>query len=192
MDSGEFDKIIKKNLGNYSQLPKREVKRAVFGFLFFQNLWVFHKLKLFSVLSIAIGLSLGLLLQNDDKNIQDFSELDFENNQKPLLKSLNEPFFSNGSENREIISAKNNDPLNSGKSIANNELIPPLLNLKNSLDFIRNLTFGVKPMRPNNTFLNLFFHILPSGCRIWGGQKQVFPVTFLVIPTARDKIGLRM
>ena len=131
MDSGEFDKIIKKNLGNYSQLPKREVKRAVFGFLFFQNLWVFHKLKLFSVLSIAIGLSLGLLLQNDDKNIQDFSELDFENNQKPLLKSLNEPFFSNGSENCEIISAKNNDPLNSGKSIANNELIPPTLNQKN-------------------------------------------------------------
>ena len=136
MDSGEFDKIIKKNLGNYSSLPKREVKRAVFGFLFFQNLWVFHKLKLFSILSIAIGLSLGLLLQNDDKNIQDFSELDFENNQKPLLKSLNEPFFSNGSENREIIGAKNNDPLNSGKSIANNELIPPTLNQKNTLDFV--------------------------------------------------------
>ena len=136
MDSGEFDKIIKKNLGNYSKLPKREVKRAVFGFLLFQNLWVFHKLKLFSVLSIAIGLSLGLLLQNDNKNIQDLTDLGFENNQIPLLKSLNEPFFSNGSENRENKSSTNSHPLNSSESIANNELIPPLVNQKNNTDFV--------------------------------------------------------
>ena len=156
MDSGEFDKIIKKNLGNYSSLPKREVKRAVFGFLFFQNLWVFHKLKLFSVLSIAIGLSLVLLLQNGNKNIQDLSDLGFENNQKPLLKSLNEPFFSNGSENHDNKSPTNSYPFNSSESIANNELIPPLINQKHISDFIPKInesqpSFSENPTRISKT-----------------------------------------
>ena len=59
MDSREFDELIKNSLSDFSQLPKKEVRRAVFGFLLFQNLWIFHKVKLFSALFLVAGVSLS-------------------------------------------------------------------------------------------------------------------------------------
>ena len=55
MDSREFDDLIKNSLDGFSQLPEKEVKKAIFGKVFYQNLWVFHKVKLFCSL-LVLGL----------------------------------------------------------------------------------------------------------------------------------------
>lgn len=54
MDSREFDDLIKDSLDGFSQLPEQEVKKAIFGKLFYQNLWVFHKMKLMASI-VMIG-----------------------------------------------------------------------------------------------------------------------------------------
>ena len=36
MDSREFDDLIKNSLDGFSQLPEKEVKKAIFGKVFYQ------------------------------------------------------------------------------------------------------------------------------------------------------------
>ena len=55
MDSREFDDLIKDSLNSFSQLPDKGIEKAVFGKVFFQNIWVFHKLKLMSSILLICG-----------------------------------------------------------------------------------------------------------------------------------------
>ena len=69
MDTRGFDNLIKESLSDFSELPKKGVKRAVFGIIFFQNLWVFHKLKLFGSLFLVAGVSISsIYFFNGDSN----------------------------------------------------------------------------------------------------------------------------
>jgi len=71
MDSREFDSIIKDKLEGFSVAPSRELEKKVFGFIFFQNLWVFHKLKLIAsilLISTVLGIS---FYDSNNKNSKD-------------------------------------------------------------------------------------------------------------------------
>ncbi|MFL2571007.1 MAG: hypothetical protein ACJ0QL_03915 [Parvicellaceae bacterium] len=65
MDTREFDDLVKSSLSDFSQLPKKEVRRAVFGIIFFQNLWIFHKVKLFSAILFISTFSLYAVYSDD-------------------------------------------------------------------------------------------------------------------------------
>ena len=65
MDTREFDDLVKSSLSDFSQLPKKEVRRAVFGIIFFQNLWIFHKVKLFSAILLISTFSLYAVYSDD-------------------------------------------------------------------------------------------------------------------------------
>ena len=65
MDTREFDDLVKSSLSDFSQLPKKEVRRAVFGIIFFQNLWIFHKVKLFSAILLVSSFSMYAVYSDD-------------------------------------------------------------------------------------------------------------------------------
>ena len=71
MDSREFDDLIKDSLDGFSQLPEKEVKKVIFGKLFYQNLWVFHKMKLLAAIVIIGGGSTLTYLYLDDSKTTD-------------------------------------------------------------------------------------------------------------------------
>ena len=85
MDSREFDDLIKNSLESFSQLPKKEVKKAVFGKLFYQNLWVFHKIKLIASILVVGG---GSVLAYDylaDGKESDLNQIIVKENQNELI-----------------------------------------------------------------------------------------------------------
>ena len=74
MDSREFDDLIKNSLEGFSQLPEKEVKKAIFGKLFYQNLWVFHKMKLLASIVIISGGTALTYYYLDESQISDLNQ----------------------------------------------------------------------------------------------------------------------
>jgi hypothetical protein len=101
MDSREFDGIIKDKLEGFSVAPSRELERKIFGFVFFQNLWVFHKLKLFaSILLISTVLGVSLYNSNNASSKDSLAILE----EIPLLidDAINESNVNNRIEDKTI------------------------------------------------------------------------------------------
>ena len=69
MDSREFDDLIKDSLDGFSQLPEQGVKKAIFGKLFYQNLWVFHKMKLMASIVMIGGSAFFINSYLDDSSL---------------------------------------------------------------------------------------------------------------------------
>ena len=145
MDTRGFDNLIKDSLSDFSKLPKKEVKRAVFGIIFFQNLWVFHKLKFFGALFLVTGIAVSSIYffdENENNSIVDQYVLGVESPSMVLdvlaQQDLNEPIQSN-----ELVVNKLNNlesesiPLNDlvENEIFSNEADLKEVNVENELPF---------------------------------------------------------
>ncbi|MBG16637.1 MAG: hypothetical protein CL853_09835 [Crocinitomicaceae bacterium] len=137
MDSREFDELIKNSLSDFSQLPKKEVRRAVFGFLLFQNLWIFHKVKLFSALFLVAGVSLSAVYLFDNSSSNPVSSnIEHSSIEKPLNNSINKSTVLDNSVseaefNDEMVSKS---PINSTFNNESSDNIASKINLDKAVD----------------------------------------------------------
>ena len=100
MDKRGFDNFIKDSLSDFSELPKKEVKRAVFGIIFFQNLWVFHKLKLFGSIFLISGVAMSSIYFYNEDSVNEIAV------QNDLI--IEESVFQDGKETDESRIDKSN------------------------------------------------------------------------------------
>ncbi len=115
MDKRGFDSLIKDSLSDFSELPKKEVKRAVFGIIFFQNLWVFHKLKLFGSIFLISGVAMSSIYFYNEDSVNEIAA------QNDLI--IEESVFQNGNQMVDNTPAPNNLIVNSSKNELKKETV---------------------------------------------------------------------
>jgi hypothetical protein len=115
MDKRGFDSLIKDSLSDFSELPKKEVKRAVFGIIFFQNLWVFHKLKLFGSLFLIAGVSMSSIYFYNEDSV---NEIAVQND-----SIIEESVFQDGNQMVDNTPASHNLIVNSSKNELKKETV---------------------------------------------------------------------
>ena len=115
MDKRGFDNFIKDSLSDFSELPKKEVKRAVFGIIFFQNLWVFHKLKLFGSIFLISGVAMSSIYFYNEDSVNEIAA------QNDLI--IEESVFQNGNQMVDNTPAPNNLIVNSSKNELKKETV---------------------------------------------------------------------